>query len=46
MKAAKDRKEDFFETQNAKTTSLEELSRDWNCEKSTSKTRLWHWTKL
>ena len=35
----------FFMTQNAKTTFWEEINRDWNCGKSTSKTRLWLWTK-
>ena len=33
-------------TQNAKTTILEEILRDWNSGKSTSKTRLWHWTRI
>ena len=32
-------------TQDAKTTFREEIKRDWNCGKSTSKTRLWHWIK-
>ena len=33
-------------TQNAKTTFWEEVKRDWNCGKSTSKAQLWLWTKL
>ena len=45
MKVAKDRREDVL-TQSAKTTFWEDEKRDWNCVKSTSKTRLWHWSKL
>ena len=44
MKAARDSGEDFFVTQSARTTFWEEMKRDWNCGKSTSKTQLWHWT--
>ena len=33
-------------TQNAKTTFWEEIKRDWNCGKSTSKTQLWHCGEL
>ena len=29
-----------------RTTSWGEIKHDWNCGKSTSKTRSWHWTKL
>ena len=32
--------------QKARTTFWEGIERDWNCGKSTSKTQLWHWTKL
>ena len=46
MKAARDRREDFIMTQNAETTFWEELKRDWNCGKSTSKAPLWLWTKF
>ena len=36
IKAAKDRREDFYDT---------ETKRDSYCVKSTSKTLSWHWTK-
>ena len=32
-------------TQNARTTFWGETKHDWNCGKSTSKNRTWHWTK-
>ena len=38
--------ENFFKTQNAKVTIWEEITSDWNCEKSTSKTQSQLWTKL
>ena len=45
MKAAKDRREDFYDPER-KDNIWGRIKRDWMCEKSTSKTRLWHWTTL
>ena len=44
MKAAKGRREDFSDPER-KDNILEEIKSDWNCGKSTSKTRLWRWIK-
>ena len=45
MKAANDREEEY-QIQIAKKTFWEENRQDKICEKSTSKTQSWRWTKL